>query len=280
MTLIPIGRRPATAPKKRRVASPVGALRVLLEAGGNDASARPRPQSAPGVQRQAPFSQTGRRPSTATLTRSLPVAQYSSPLSMSGPLLRPRSASSGATLRERRLGLADETDPCTSSWADLENSKVRVVSILDRLEYLKHLQSGLTSLSSKHSDELRASSRQSRAHMRESLRHNTPKIERMLETQRTLMKIGGTASKRLDKLHRYVVTQEQHRMGDAGAEAARASAASFGAGAGQSLGEFEVPKAAIEARERSQSPEPKNESAIAAAAAAEEREGEGDSTRD
>lgn len=160
------------------------------------------------------------------MTQAASVPQYSSPFCTAGPLLRPRSAPSG-TRREKRLGLTDEADPNASSWVEVEESKVRVVSILDRVEYLSHLQHGLAQLSVKQSDELTASIK-SRPRMHNSLKQNAPRIERMLETQRTLMRKSGTASKRLDRLHKYVVSKEKQRAGPAAAEAARSSAASFG----------------------------------------------------
>jgi hypothetical protein len=66
----------------------------------------------------------------------------------------------------------------------------------------------------------------------------------MLETQRTMMRTNGTATKRLNRLHSFVVTQEKQRVGQAGAEAARASASSFDVG--QHFGDYEAPSVATQ----------------------------------
>jgi len=253
-------RRQAAGGRGPLPGSPVGALRVLLEAGGGDARGK-RPQSAP-VPNRRQVSSAGllpgsgseatsrRRPSSAS---TAPVAQYSSPLHLAGPLLRPR-ISLTTTRRERRLGLVAEADPAATSWSDLEASKIRVVSICDRLEYLKHLQAGLTDLSNKQADELQASCSKSRSRMRDALRHDAPRIESMLETQRQLMRAGGTATKRLSKLHSFVTTQEQRWTGQVGAEAARSSAATFGLG--PNFSDYKVPPGATKPPEQALPAEP------------------------
>lgn len=160
-----------------------------------------------------------------------------------------------------------------TSWSELEASKVRVVSILDRVEYLKHLQYGLADLSNKHADELQASCNQSRSHMWKSLRCNAPKIERMLEDQRNLMREGGTATKRLNKLHSFVVTKEKRLGGQMGAEAARMSAASFDAGL--QLGAYTAPVVPKQAAVRQTGAAAERVAGVVASAEGEE--GEGDS---
>lgn len=231
--------------------SPVGALRVLLEAGGSDVLAK-RPRSAPcgNDRRQASAvrcvssatesAPQRHRPSSASAASTL----YSQPLAM-GSQLQPRGASAGGNRKERLLSKKLDANSGGVSWSDLEASKVRVVSILDRLEYLKHLQSGLSDLSNKHAGELQSSCNKSRSRMLESLKHEAPRIEKMLEMQRHTMRAGSTATKRLNKLHRFIVSQEKHYSGQAGAAAARASAAALDAW--QNSGDFADPRGSDQA---------------------------------
>jgi len=251
----PMPKRRSTSKRKTKpgkstgcaAGSGLGALRLLLEASGraddspcSKGGKMVRPQSAQSapsvVGHRNPRSVMRQRPTSACTAASRPrsntwsspsqhVAQYSSPLSVSGPLLRPRSAPSGGSLRERRLGLTLEDDPDATSWESLQASKVRVASITDRLEYLKRLQDGVTDISMKQAEKMNASYK-SRSRMQDALKHAGPRIEQLLDRQRQLMRSDDTATRRLNELHRFVLRREEQRLGQAGAKAARASACS------------------------------------------------------
>jgi hypothetical protein len=94
--------------------------------------------------------------------------------------------------------------------------------MLDRLEYLKHLQSGFADFSMSQAEKLKTSSK-SHSRMRRTLTQGAPEIERMVENQRDVMQKSGTASRQLKKFDRFVERNEKFRVGEAGATAARAA---------------------------------------------------------
>mmetsp|Transcript_142020 Transcript_142020/g.258133 ORF Transcript_142020/g.258133 Transcript_142020/m.258133 type:complete len:254 (-) Transcript_142020:142-903(-) len=111
-----------------------------------------------------------------------------------------------------------------TSWAELEATKAKLASAMDRAEYFAASKNRLTDLSATQADQMMRACRnrsEPTLHLHSTLSHGVTDVANMLDDQQELLKSGRTIWKRVNALNRYVINQETQRSGKVAGQKAK-----------------------------------------------------------